>query len=223
MSDDSFIREVDEELRHDRARELWNRFGNLVIAAAILVVVGTGVFRYWQYRTEQQAAASGDVFLSAIELSKQGRQDDAISRLEELAKTGVGEYPALARMRLAGELIGRGDSAGALKAFDAISADQSVPEPLRSVATLRGGMLAVDSESYDEVRNRLSGLSVAGGPYRHLAREALGISALKAGNDQEALNWFQMIADDAGSSGNVRQRATIMLDLLASRGVKAAS
>ncbi|MCB1430104.1 MAG: tetratricopeptide repeat protein [Nitratireductor sp.] len=222
MSDDSFIREVDEEIRHDRAKAIWNRFGNLIIAAAVLVVVGTGVFRYWQYSSEQKAAASGDVFLSAVESSKQGRQDDAIAKLEELSKTGVGDYPALARLRLAGELIGRGDTAGALKAFDEISADKSVPEPLRSVATLRGGMVAVDTESYDQVKARLTALSGAGGPYRHLAREALGLSAMKAGNDQEALNWFQMIADDAGAAGNVRSRASIMLDLLASRGVKAA-
>ncbi|MEZ5871820.1 MAG: tetratricopeptide repeat protein [Nitratireductor sp.] len=223
MSDDSFIREVDEELRHDQAKALWNRFGNLIIGAAILVVVATGAYRYWEYYTEQKAAASGDVFLSAIELSKQGRQDDAIAKLQELTDSGVGDYPALARLRLAGELIGRGDTAGALKAFAEISADQKVPEPLRSVATLRAGMVAVDSEGYDEVKARLEPLSVAGGPYRHLAREALGLSAMKAGNDQEAVKWFQMIADDAGSSGNVRQRATIMLDLLASRGVKAAS
>jgi len=39
MSDDSFIREVDEELRHDRLKSIWDRFGNLLIGLAVLVLV----------------------------------------------------------------------------------------------------------------------------------------------------------------------------------------
>ena len=220
MSDDSFIREVDEELRQDRMKGLWDRYGWVLISAAVLVVLVTAALRGWQYYSERQAAAAGDAFVKAIELSSDGKHDEAVAALQELEKDGHGAYPTLARLRVAGELEGEGKKAEALVAFDAIAGDSSVDEAFRSVAGLRAGLLAVDAEDYDKVKARLEPLAVAGGYYRHLAREGLGLAAWKAGANEEALKWFQAIADDADSSGGIRSRAAVMLDLLAGKGVK---
>jgi hypothetical protein len=48
MSDDSFIREVEEELRSDRLKGFWDRFGPILIGAAILVVVATAGWRGYE-------------------------------------------------------------------------------------------------------------------------------------------------------------------------------
>ena len=45
MSDDSFIREVNEELRQDQLHNLWKRYGALAIAAAVVVVLAAAA---WQ-------------------------------------------------------------------------------------------------------------------------------------------------------------------------------
>ena len=42
MSD--IFREVDEEIRHERYKRLWDRFGPYLIAVALLIVVGTAAF-----------------------------------------------------------------------------------------------------------------------------------------------------------------------------------
>ncbi|MEC9343402.1 MAG: tetratricopeptide repeat protein [Pseudomonadota bacterium] len=219
MSDDSFIREVDEELRQDRIQGLWSRYGWLLIAVAVLIVAGTAAWRGWQYYTEQRAAAAGDAYMSAIELSENGRQEEALAALDALVQEGHGAYPTLARLRVAGELEGEGKQAEALAAYDAIAADNSVDEAFRAVARLRAGLIAVDTESYEAVRNRLEPLAAAGGYYRHLAREGLGLSAWKAGAGEEAQEWFRAIAEDAESGSNIRSRAALMLDLLAGKGV----
>jgi len=223
MSEDSFIREVEEDLRRDQMKALWNRFGNIVIAAAVLVVLATAGFRGYAYWSGQQAAKSGDAYLKAVELSRTGKQDDAVKALEELAKSGTGQYPALARLRLAGEVQARGDRAAALAAFDAIAADSAFDEAFRSVAKLRAGMLAVDLETYDQVKARLEPMAGAGQSFRALAREALGLSAWKSGANEDAAKWFRQVSEDAGSTGDVRERAALMLDLLAGNGVSAAN
>jgi hypothetical protein len=223
MSEDSFIREVEDDLRRDQVKALWNRFGNIVIAVAVLVVAGTAGFRGYQYWTGQQAAKSGDAYIQAVELSGQGKQDEAVKLLEELARTGHGEYPVLARLRIAGETEDKGDRAGALAAFDAIAADAAFDEALRSVAKLRAGLIAVDVETFDQVKARLEPMAAAGQPFRSLAREALGLSAWKSGASEEAAKWFKQIGDDAGATGDVRERAALMLDLLAGKGVSAAN
>ena len=218
MSEDTFIREVDEEMRQDQIRGLWSRFGNIVIGVAILIVVGVAAWRGWEYWSNLQAGKSGDTYLAAVELSEQGRGDAAIEALTPLLSGGHGEYPALARLRIAGEKANKGDPEAALADYEAIAADGSVSDPLRQVARLRAGLIAVDREGYDQVRPKLEPLAAAGAPYRSIAREALGLSAWKAGEMQEAARWFRQIADDAGETGSVRDRANLMLDLLAGKG-----
>ncbi len=219
MSDDSFVREVNEELRNDQMKALWNRFGNIVIAVALLVVLGTAGWRGWEWWRERQAAQSGDAFLSAVEQAEAGKQDDAVAALEELARSGSGQYPALARLRIAGETLEKGDKPGAIAAFDAIANDAGFEEAFRSVARLRAGLVAVDTETYEQVKARLEPMAAAGQPYRSLAREALGLSAFKAGANEDAAKWFREITRDADASGGVRERAGLMLDLLAGKGV----
>src|SRR5690606_27942396 len=59
MSDDSFIREVNEEMRKDQAKALWDRYGPLALAAAILIVLVTAATVGYNYWVERQANRSG--------------------------------------------------------------------------------------------------------------------------------------------------------------------
>lgn len=223
MSDDSFVREVDDELRQDQIKGLWSRYGFVIIAMALLVVVGTASYRGWEYWRAHQAAKTGDAYLAAVELSKSGKQNEAVAAFDALVKSGSGQYPALAQLRMATETLGSGNKPGAMAAFDVIAADTSFDAAFRSVAALRAALIAVDIESYDQVKIRLEPMAGAGAPYRSIAREALGLSAYKTGANDDAAKWFRQIADDANAIGNVRQRASLMLDLLAGRGVAGAS
>src|SRR6185437_9518423 len=101
MSDDSFIREVNEQMRQDRARALWQRFGPVLIVAAILVVLGTAAFVVYEYWTERQASRSGDEFLQALTLANSGQNDEALAALKAMEADSYGAYPVLAHMRAA--------------------------------------------------------------------------------------------------------------------------
>jgi hypothetical protein len=223
MSDDSFIREVDDELRQDRLKAFWTKYRAVILAVAALVVLGTAALRGWQYWQESRAARGGDAFVAAVEQSAKGAGEDAIKALGEQARSAPGGYRVLADLRLAGELAARGDTAAALAAFDRIAADASADVAFRSVAALRAGMIAVDAEPYDKVKARLEPLAVAGGYFRHLAREMLGNAALKSGANDEAMKWFAAVADDSGAGSSARSRVGVMIDLLAGKGVKAAN
>ncbi|MCX7328920.1 MAG: tetratricopeptide repeat protein, partial [Hyphomicrobiales bacterium] len=54
---DNFLREIDEEVRRDKAADLWKKYGNLIIVLLALLVVAVGGWRFWQYRQEQAAHA----------------------------------------------------------------------------------------------------------------------------------------------------------------------
>lgn len=218
MSDDSFIREVNEELRQDQARALWDRFGPAAIGVAIAVVVATAAWVAWDYWTTSQANASGDRFSQALTLAADGRQDEALEALRALEQDGYGAYPVLARMRAATVLEAQGDSAGAVAAFDAVAADGSIPAPVRDMARLRAGLILVDDGSYADVSARVETLTADTNALRHSAREALALAAWKEGRNADALQLFEQIAADQAAPRNVRERATLMSELIRGSG-----
>lgn len=218
MSDDSFIREVEEELRSDRLKGIWDRFGPILIGAAILIVVATAGWRGYEYYVDSRASASGDRFLAALNLANDGKSDEALAALEALEGDGFGAYPVLARMRAATVLQEKGDSAGAVAAFDAVAADTSAPVAVRDIANIRAAFILVDSGTASDVAERAEALSSDDNPLRHAAREALGLAAWKEGRLADAKVLFQQIADDPAAPRNAQQRAAIMLDLITASG-----
>lgn len=218
MSDDSFIREVEEELRSDRLKGFWDRFGTLIIAAAVIVVIATAAWTGYEYYTESRANASGDRFLAALNLANEGKSDEALAALQQLEADGYGAYPVLARMRAATVLQDKGDTAGAVAAFDAVAADTSAPQAVRDMANIRAAYILVDTGSATDVAERAEALSSDENPLRHAAREALGLAAWKDGRLGDAKTLFQQIADDPAAPRNAQQRASIMLDLIKATG-----
>jgi hypothetical protein len=218
MSDDSFIREVNEELRQDQARALWDRFGPIAIGIALAVVLATAAWVAWEYWTTSRANASGDRFSQALALASDDKQDEALAALQALEADGYGAYPVLARMRAATVLDAKGDKAGAVAAFDAVAADSSIDEPVRDMARLRAGLILVDSGSYADVSARVEALAVDTNALRHAAREALGLAAWKEGRGADALALFEQISADNFAPRNLRERATLMSELIRGSG-----
>lgn len=219
MTDDSFIREVNEEIRSARAKQIWQNFGPILIGGAVALVLGTAGWVGYQSWVESKANASGDKFLAALDLASAGKNDEALTALDDLEKTGYGSYPVLARLRAASVQAQKGDQAASVKAFDDVAADNGVPNALRDIARLRAGYILVDSGSYDDVAKRVETLSADGNPMRFGAREALGLAAWKAERFDDAVKLFQQIADDGLAPANLRQRANTMLDLMRGAGV----
>ena len=218
MSDDSFIREVNEELRQDQMQAIWKRYGWVLISAAVAVVIATAGYRAWDWYVSSQANASGDRFLQALTLSAEGKTAESAAELEALQKDGYGSYPLLARMRAATLLAQDGKVDEAVKAFDEVAADGSVTDAIRAMASLRAAMLLVDHGTYEDVARRAEPLSADSSELRHSAREALGLAAWKAGRSGDALKLFQQITADKGAPANLRQRATIMSELINGAG-----
>lgn len=218
MSDDSFIREVDEELRSDRMQNFWKRYGKIIIGVAIAVIAITGGYRAYEYYSSQKAAKAGDAFMNAVKLSDDGKRDEAVAALNEMQTDSGAAYVAMAKMRSASELAQQGKSEDAIKQYDAVSADTSIDENFRSIARIRAGMLLVDFGTVPEVEDRVGALAAPGAPYRGSAREALGLAYYKAGDLEKAFKQFEAISSDDGSPAQMRQRVRIMLDVIAAQG-----
>ena len=221
MSDDGFFREVEEEIRSERLKNFWERYGLAIIAGAALIIVVTAGYRGWEWYSARQASASGDRFLEALNLANAGESDTALERLQALEADGHGQYPVLARMRAATVQFESGDTDAAIAAFDTIADDRSVPGALRDMARLRAAYILVDHGAYTDVAARAEQLTADDNPLRHSAREAMGLSAWQAGRLDDAKRLFDAIVADQFAPQGLASRAQVMLELIQASGTVA--
>ena len=211
------FREVDEDLRREHLKKLWDRYGSYVIGLAILIVVATAGYRFWQYWQESQAQASGDRFVAALKLADQGEHGQAVTALADLTRSGSGDYPVLAGFRIAGEKAAANDSKGAVAEYDAIAARPGTPVLVRDLARLRAALLLSESASVAELTTRIGDLAATGNGWRHSAREILGLAAFRENDLATARKYFGDIAADKETPGDLRQRAQLILAVIDSR------
>lgn len=207
------FREIDEEVRRDKAAAFWKKYGNLIIGLAVAAVLAVAGWQVWLQREQQASQAVGARLEEALKASRDNRGAEAESILVELAANAPSGYRQIARFRLAAETAKRDPAAGAT-AFDALANDGSLDQLYRDLARLRAGMVRVDLVPYSEIRTALEPLTTPQGVWRHSAREFLGIAALKANQFEDAGRWFDAIVTDPQSPQVLRQRTDLYLALV---------
>lgn len=211
---DHFVREVQDEMRKERLAQLWDKFGVFIIAAAALLILGVGGYKFYEYRSLSTREAAGIEFESAARLAAQGKAQEAHEAFDKMIKTAPPAYGALARLRNAGAYAAEGKRDEAVAAYDAVSKDSGADPLLRDFSTLQAALLRVDSADWTEMQNRLKDLINDGNAWRAPARELLGLAAMKAGNQDEARKIFEQILADTAVPPATAERARILMTVL---------
>ena len=210
MSD--IFREVDEEVRREKLAQIWERYGNLMVAAALLVVLAVGGWRGYEYWDNQKAAEAGAAFEAAVALAEGGKQAEAQAAFAKIAAEGSSGYRVLARFREAAELA-KTDGAAAVKAYDALAGETGLGRTLQDLAAVRAGMILVDTAALADLTTRLEPLTAQDRPFRHMARELLALGAWRTGDSAAAKKWFDLIAADVETPSGTRQRIEVLMTL----------
>ena len=208
------FQEVDEEVRREQLKKLWERYGGYLVAACIVVVIGVGGWRGYEWWQAKQAAQSGAAFEQAVTLAESGKHQDAATAFAKLVADGTAGYRVLARLREAAELAAT-DRKAAVAGYDSIAADNGAGHTVQDLAAVRAGFLLVDSAPYAEVLQRLEPAAAADRPFRHSARELLALSAWKAGDMAAARRWTETIISDPQTPAGPRRRAEMLSELIA--------
>ena len=205
--------EVDEEVRRDQLKKLWDRYSLYIVALAILIIAGVGGWRGYQYLEAKKAAEAGDAFNKAVELSDQNKHAEAETAFTDLAAKAPSGYRMLARFRAAAETANR-DPQAAAKLFDDLAADRSVGAEQQELARIRAAGLMLDTASYKDMVQRLEPSTGPGATFRHVARELLALSAWRANDVAATRQWLDMIALDGETPPSMRSRAEALQGLL---------
>ena len=206
-SNESFLREVDENLRRDRMRDFAQRYGKWLIAAVVLFLAAIAGWLYWQDRQQQQAAAQSEQLSAIFTDIGSGRVNNAKPRLQALEGAGSDVVRASALLTQAAVALETNDRSTALAKYKAL-AQAGTPEPYQQLGLVRATALEFDAIKPEEVIARLQPLAKRGEPWFGAAGELTAMAYLKQGQKQPAARMFAAIAADPTAPETLRSRAT---------------
>jgi hypothetical protein len=212
VTDESLIREVDEEVRQDEYKKFWDRHGIKLIGLVALLVLGVAAFEGWTYFQRTQAETASVVYLDAVKKAEDGKYEDALAALAAVKHTG---YEQLGRLQKAAVVAAKGDLDTAIADYDAIIADKATEPVLADLARIRQGYLLVDKATPDELLTKLGMFDKDGNAWRHAAREIFGLAAYRVKNFTMADRYMKAIFEDPEAPQAIKQRAQVMAQLIA--------
>lgn len=200
------FREVDEALREDRAKILWQRYGNIGIAVVAAVLLATAGYVFWQDYADKRDQELTGMLLTALEQSDTD-PTGAMDALAALGEDQSGRQGVLARLHEAALRLEAGDTDGAVDIYRMVADDSGVPDAWRDLALLMAVLHSLDSGDPDALATDLRPLTDEDSPWRYSARELSGLLALRLGDVEEARQIFELLAADPFAPAGVRNRA----------------
>lgn len=211
---ETFLREVDENLRRDRLRDFGKKYGALFGVAIALFLLASGGFIWWQQhkvqRSEQQAEQLAEVFKNI----GSGTTGDAPKQLDAMSENGSKAVRATAMFTRAALAVQENDLKLATAKYREIAEDSSLPQPYRDAALLRQTSLEFDSLQPEQVIERLQPLAKPGTPWFGTAGEMTALALIKQGQSGQAAQLFAAIAKDKTVPDPIRSRAVQMASSL---------
>ena len=204
--------EVDEEVRRERLKKLWERYSIFIIALAVLIVAGIGGWRGYEWYDRQEGGGrrrrvrgGGDAEPSRASTP---RREAAFAKVGTEAPAG---YSVLARLRAAAELGGDASPRTPSRPMTHIAADASLGRTVQDLAAVRAGMLLVDSAPFAEMQQKLSSRWPSPGGRSATARaNCWRCRPGAATTSRHARKYIDMITRRRrNAAGNMRTRADI--------------
>lgn len=213
-------KEVDEALQQDQLLTLWQRYGKPGVVLIGLTLAGWAGWLFWSAQQDRAAGESGEELTQVVETLAAGSNLGAEAKLAQIAKSGNGGYPVVAKMIAAGASIQSGKGKDALAAYTQVATDTNQPQVLRDLAFIRQTAMEFDTLKPQAAIDRLKPLAVVESPWFGSAGEMLAVAYLRANQSADAGKLFAALSADEKVPETMRSRAAEMANSL---GVAAAA
>lgn len=204
---ETFVREVDENLRRDRVRDFFRDNAAYIIAAVVLFLAMSGGIIWYQHHKRKLAEQHVEQFAAIYKDIGLGNTSKAPQQLDELAKSSSDAVSTTALFTRAALALQQGDTKLATATYRKLAEDGSLPDAYRNAALIRQTALEFDQLEPQQVIARLEPLAKPGNPWFGSAGEMTALAMIKQGKSKQAGQLFATIAKDKGVPETLRNRA----------------
>jgi hypothetical protein len=204
---ETFLREVDENLRRDRIQEFVKVYGLWLILALVLFIAGCGAYIWYQQHRERRSEAEVEQLSQIYKDIGVGNTAKVPQQLDALAKAGSKAVRASALFTRAAFAIQQNDLKLATATYRKIAKDGSLPQAYRDAALVRETALEFDDMQPQDVIARLQPLARPDNAWFGSAAEMTALALIKQGKTKEAGQLFATIAKNKDTPDSLRARA----------------
>lgn len=212
--DDVLAREVDDAVRQDEVSELFARYGKPLLAVVVIGLAAFAAYLYWDGQSEGQLEQQSETMISALDQLEAGNLDTANETLTGVADNAEEGPRATALLLQAGIAQEQGNLDQAAKIFASVAADESAPQTMRDLATIREIAATYDTRDPAEIISRLKPLAQPGNPWFGSAGEMVAMAYIKQGKRGEAGAMLAEVSKDDDVPDSLRSRARQLAGLL---------
>lgn len=206
---DAFIQEVDEDVKNDNLKELWNKYGLLIIAFVVLAVSAAISFdkiQAWKMLRNQNRTQE---YMAAAQL--QSDSNETIAALQKISADNQGIFSDFAKLQIANVLLVENKKEEAFAALEKLHEDKQVNEEVRNIALIKLATYKVDSLGYEEFAKLVQPLIAEKSSWTPAAQDLLAMSAIKNGNVEDAKEIYGKILKIKDLPEGFRNRIQDML------------
>ena len=202
---DSFIDEVNEEVRRDQLYTYLRKYG-WIAAVAVVVLVGGAAYNEYSKASAQSAAQGlGDATMAALSIEDRADQRAALGEIG--AEGPSAEIISL----LQGAAAANNDKPAAIASLTAIIDNADAEEIYKDLARLKLVMLqGADAPAADRI-DMLDALAVPGKAFRLIALEQKAVVLVETGDVEGALVILQELLSEQSLTTDLRQRVTQLI------------
>jgi len=203
--------ELEEDLKEQKIFDLWHKWGNWIIGAALLIVIGAAGVPVWKYYHHSIKTDESARYSNALALVQKGQNQDAQKILEELSANGKTGYAQLAALQLAALNQSAGSIDGALKIYQDLDLKNSSNLSFSGLAKVLSGYSGINSSQAGTIATQFTSLASSGNPFQGLSLELQGLYALEKGDKSKAAEDFNDILNAGYISRETSSRALLMM------------
>lgn len=216
--------EIDEELRKDQTKQLWQRYGKYLIAGLVIILLLGGGWTFWQNWQVKNRQAEAEIYAGALQLLADKQDKEALAKLDQLAKDSQDGYGWLASMVQANQLWRKGDTNAARLAYKNLAERKNLPDEwgvLARIMALRAGLLLTAGNPKDEalkgeIHHELANLTARKDGWADYAKLFNAEFLLQQGNKAEALAMLQQISQSNTADKGLKSHGEELAKMLGS-------
>lgn len=212
--EDAFIREIDEELKNEKLKKIWDKYGLFIIIfiiAAISAAVSFETFKSWNEKRSQEFS---DTYAYALNLQNQGRYAEAMEVLDKLQKSKKAVYSDIAQIQMANIMMEQNKVEEAIAVLENVVKDKDFNPQMKEIAVIKLASYKLDYAPSDEIQEMLAPLVSENGVWTNIAKEMLAMLAVRDGDLDRAKTLYQEISVAANTPESLKARAQDMLNVI---------
>ena len=214
ISEDVFVREVDEELQKDQLLTLWRRFGKPVIGVVAAILIGWAGWLYWENQQAKAHGLEGEKLTQIVDELAGGDNQTVVAKLRDVVASDAKGFHSPAQLILAGIEQQKAGAKASAKTFGLVATDSEAPQVWRDLALIRQTAAEFDTIKPEVAVARLKPLAAVGKPWFGSAGEMVAIAYVRMNKPQEAGKMFADIAKDETVPETIRNRSSEMANAL---------